>query len=106
MAFDLLRLEGDDLRWHPLEARREAFLRLVADKRSKRPIRPPRSPPIALDSLDYSTPLRLAQMCSDRPTSEPFPSAVIGPGFSNRKRISAFVPVEGVQKTITRLSQR
>jgi bifunctional non-homologous end joining protein LigD len=30
VAFDLLRLEGDDLRERPLEARREALMRLVA----------------------------------------------------------------------------
>ena len=31
VAFDLLSLAGDDLRLRPLEARREALLRLVAD---------------------------------------------------------------------------
>jgi bifunctional non-homologous end joining protein LigD len=30
VAFDLLRLGGDDLRLRPIEARREALLRLVA----------------------------------------------------------------------------
>ena len=30
MAFDLLRLEGEDLRLRPLEARREALTQLVA----------------------------------------------------------------------------
>ena len=30
VAFDLLRLDGDDLRQRPLEERREALLRLVA----------------------------------------------------------------------------
>ena len=30
MAFDLLRLDGDDLRLWPIEARREAFMRLVS----------------------------------------------------------------------------
>ena len=30
MAFDLVRLDGDDLRLKPLEARREALRRLVA----------------------------------------------------------------------------
>jgi bifunctional non-homologous end joining protein LigD len=31
VAFDLLRFKGDDLRQRPLEARREALMRLVAD---------------------------------------------------------------------------
>jgi bifunctional non-homologous end joining protein LigD len=31
VAFDLLRLEGEDLRLRPIEARREALMRLVAD---------------------------------------------------------------------------
>jgi ATP-dependent DNA ligase len=31
VAFDLLRLDGDDLRLRPLEARREALMRLVGD---------------------------------------------------------------------------
>jgi hypothetical protein len=30
LAFDLLRLDGDDLRLRPIEARREALMRLVA----------------------------------------------------------------------------
>ena len=30
MAFDLLRLEGDDQRLRPIEVRREALMRLVA----------------------------------------------------------------------------
>ena len=34
VAFDLLRLGGDDLRQRPLEARREALMRLVANRRS------------------------------------------------------------------------
>ena len=34
VAFDLLRLDGDDLRLRPIEARREALLRLVAKRRS------------------------------------------------------------------------
>jgi bifunctional non-homologous end joining protein LigD len=33
VAFDLLRLNGDDLRQRPLEARREALMRLVANRR-------------------------------------------------------------------------
>ena len=33
MAFDLLRLGGDDLRQRPLEKRREALMRLVAKRR-------------------------------------------------------------------------
>jgi ATP-dependent DNA ligase len=33
VAFDLLRLGGDDLRQRPLEARREALMRLVAKRR-------------------------------------------------------------------------
>jgi bifunctional non-homologous end joining protein LigD len=33
VAFDLLRLNGDDLRQRPLEARREALMRLVARRR-------------------------------------------------------------------------
>ena len=33
MAFDLLRLNGDDLRQRPLEKRREALARLVAKRR-------------------------------------------------------------------------
>jgi hypothetical protein len=31
VAFDLLRLDGDDLRLRPIEARRKALLRLVAN---------------------------------------------------------------------------
>jgi len=34
VAFDLLRLNGDDLRLRPIEARREALMRLVAKRRS------------------------------------------------------------------------
>jgi bifunctional non-homologous end joining protein LigD len=34
VAFDLLRLDGDDLRQRPLEARREALARLIAKRRS------------------------------------------------------------------------
>ena len=34
VAFDLLRLNGEDLRLRPIEARREALLRLVAKRRS------------------------------------------------------------------------
>jgi bifunctional non-homologous end joining protein LigD len=33
VAFDLLRLNGDDLRQHPLEKRREALMQLVAKRR-------------------------------------------------------------------------
>jgi bifunctional non-homologous end joining protein LigD len=33
VAFDLLRLNGEDLRQRPLEARREALMRLVAKRR-------------------------------------------------------------------------
>jgi hypothetical protein len=33
VAFDLLRLDGDDLRQRPLEKRREAVMRLVAKRR-------------------------------------------------------------------------
>jgi bifunctional non-homologous end joining protein LigD len=33
VAFDLLRLGGDDLRQRPLEARREGLMRLVANRR-------------------------------------------------------------------------
>ena len=33
MAFDLLRLRSSDLRQRPLEARREALMRLVAKRR-------------------------------------------------------------------------
>ena len=33
VAFDLLRLGGDDLRQRPLEKRREALMRLVAKRR-------------------------------------------------------------------------
>jgi ATP-dependent DNA ligase len=33
VAFDLLRLGGDDLRQRPLEARREALMRLIAKRR-------------------------------------------------------------------------
>ena len=33
VAFDLLRLGGDDLQQHSLEARREALMRLVAKRR-------------------------------------------------------------------------
>jgi bifunctional non-homologous end joining protein LigD len=35
VAFDLLRLDGDDLRQRPLEKRREALLRLVAKRRGE-----------------------------------------------------------------------
>jgi bifunctional non-homologous end joining protein LigD len=34
VAFDLLRLDGDDLRERPLEKRREALARLIAKRRS------------------------------------------------------------------------
>jgi len=34
VAFDLLRLNGDDLRLRPLEKRREALLRLIAKRRA------------------------------------------------------------------------
>jgi bifunctional non-homologous end joining protein LigD len=34
VAFDLLRLDGDDLRQRPLEKRREALARLIAKRRS------------------------------------------------------------------------
>ena len=34
MAFDLLRRDGDDLRLWPIEARREALVRLVAKRAS------------------------------------------------------------------------
>jgi bifunctional non-homologous end joining protein LigD len=34
VAFDLLRLDGDDLRHRPLEKRREALMRLVAGRRA------------------------------------------------------------------------
>jgi bifunctional non-homologous end joining protein LigD len=34
MAFDLLRLDGDDLRLRPIEARREALMRLVGDAKA------------------------------------------------------------------------
>ena len=33
VAFDLLRLGGDDLRQRPLEKRRESLMRLVAKRR-------------------------------------------------------------------------
>jgi bifunctional non-homologous end joining protein LigD len=33
VAIDLLRLDGDDLRQRPLEARREALMRLIAKRR-------------------------------------------------------------------------
>jgi bifunctional non-homologous end joining protein LigD len=34
VAFDLLRLNGDDLRQRPLEKRREALVRLIAKRRA------------------------------------------------------------------------
>jgi len=34
VAFDLLRINGDDLRLRPIEARREALVRLIAKRRS------------------------------------------------------------------------
>jgi bifunctional non-homologous end joining protein LigD len=34
VVFDLLRLGGDDLRQHPLEARRDALMRIVAKRRT------------------------------------------------------------------------
>jgi ATP-dependent DNA ligase len=34
MAFDLIRLDGDDLRLRPIEKRREALMRLVGDAKA------------------------------------------------------------------------
>jgi ATP-dependent DNA ligase len=36
VAFDLLRLDGDDLRLRPIEARREVLMRLVATSEKRR----------------------------------------------------------------------
>ena len=36
MAFDLLRLDGDDLRLRPIEARREAFKNCASSSQTER----------------------------------------------------------------------
>jgi hypothetical protein len=59
VAFDLLRLDGDDLRQRPLEKRREALMRLVAKRHG--------------DAILFSEPLAadgavvFAKACESRP---------------------------------------